>query len=236
MLDPALFEQVAIPSDDAMQIDLPNGVVDATPQLEEQSIEVAVPGDEGDADAGRQSNSTNPAETISPAVVKQEPDIATAIAQPQVVTTGPDATIAVQERTVEVDSKPDLQHQTPGTSASPLQRHSSRQSKQVERYVPDVHQSPTKPPVKPAQNERRGSSAASGQTMVNSVKSRRSSSNTSGTTHQIAATTKQASSPSAARPVSRGSTAESDLDPDAKLARELQAQEHGLRRRQSMRL
>lgn len=238
MLDPALFEQAVIPSDDAMQLDLPNGTFDKpeSPQAEEQSIEVSISKDESAADAGQVSHSFGPAEIVSPATVKQEPDTTIERLQPQNAATDSDSIIAVQATTIEVDSKPALQHQAAGASASPVQRHSSRQPKQVERYVPDAQHSPTKPPPQPPRGERRGSSSASGQTMVNSVKSRRSSSNTSGTTHQIAAAMKQASSPGAVRPVSRGSTAESELDPDEKLARELQAQEHGLRRRQSMRL
>lgn len=238
MLDPALFERAVIPSDDAMQVDLPNGIFDApaSPQLEEQTIEVAISKPEGDANASRPSHILDLATTLSPTTVQQEPDAATAMAQQQGGTTKSESTITVQETTVEVDSKPASQSQTPGASTSPMQRHSSRQPKLVERYVPDAQVSPTKPLPQPSRGERRGSSAASGQTVVNSVKSRRSSSNTSGTTHQIAATMKQASSPGAAGPASRGSTAESDLDPDEKLARELQAQEHGLRRRQSMRL
>ena len=237
MLDPALFEQAIIPSDDAMQLDLPNSVFDAPTSagLEEQSIEVATSKPEGDATAGRPSQVLDLAETVSPTTVKREPDAAPAMVQQQGATTESESTIAAQETTHGVVLKPASQSQTPGASTSPMQRHSSRQPKLVERYVPDAQVSPTKPLPQP-RGERRGSSAASGPTVVNSVKSRRSSSNTSDTTHQIAATMEQASSPGAVRPVSRASTAESDLNPDEKLARELQAQEHGLRRRQSMRL
>ncbi len=241
MLDPALFEQDVIPSDDVIQLDLPNGVVDTSlpTQHEDQSVAIAISLGEDDTVARQRSLAADLAETTSTTVVKQEPDAATTLSQPQAATTNSDSTIAGHETIFEVDSNAAVQSRTPGISTSPVQRHSSRQPKQVQRYVPDAHPSPTKAQSQLARGERRGSSAASGHTRVDSVKSRRSSSNTSGTTHQIAVAMKLASSPAeaaAARPDSRGSTAESELDPDVMLARELQAEEHGLRRRQSMRL
>jgi len=130
----------------------------------------------------------------------------------------------------------DISKAEPPSSGS---RQSPRQSKQVERFTPEDHRSPSKVPPKPVRSERRASSAASGQTMATSTKSRRSSSNTSGTIHQMAGIEARhdISREASARPVSRGSTVggESDLDADARLARELQAAENGLRRRTSMR-
>ena len=237
MIDPALFEQDVVPADDPMQLNNTNGTVEAPEQAqqEEESIEVVTTKEEANVDANEIGSSSGPTETVVNAVVKEEPDTTTAISQPKSATGDTSSTAITQE--VEVDAKHAGPSQTPRTSFSPVQRHSSRQPKQVERYIPDDSRSPTKALPKPARDERRGSSATSGQTMVNSVKSRRSSSNTSGTTHQVAAMMNQGTPPgTAARPVSRGSTAESDLDPDEQLARELQAEEHGLRRRQSMRL
>ena len=110
-------------------------------------------------------------------------------------------------------------------------RFSSRPPKQVDRYNPSDFQSLSKP----TSAGRRGSSATSGQTIVTSTKSRRSSSNTSGNTHQIGVTAVKLEA--SGRPVSRGSTtASSEIDADERLARELAAAEHGLRRRTSMRL
>ena len=120
---------------------------------------------------------------------------------------------------------------TKSKSGSPsLQRHSSRQPKQVERYMPEENRSPSnaKSLPKPAH---RGSSVGSGRPSPASVKSRRSSSNTSGAIHQMNGMLMKREE---ARPRSM-STASSVLDEDERLARELQAQEHGLRRRASMR-
>lgn len=125
-----------------------------------------------------------------------------------------------------------------GSSAAPGSRHSSRQPKAIERFSPEDTKSPSKVYVKSPAKDRRGSSAASGHTVVMSGKSRRSSSNTSGTTHQLAGMPprRSASVEEPGRPVSRASTgAESDLDADERFARELQAAENGLRRRTSMR-
>jgi hypothetical protein len=125
-----------------------------------------------------------------------------------------------------------------GALVTPGSRHSSRQPKAIERFSPEDIKSPSKVYAKSPADDRRGSSAASGQTVVMSGKSRRSSSNTSGTTHQLAGmpARRSASVEGPGRPVSRGSTgAESDLDADERFARELQAAENGLRRRTSMR-
>jgi F-box and leucine-rich repeat protein 10/11 len=232
MIDPALFEQGTLPPEDPMQVETANA--SAGGQMHYDTISVS-PFDQSMADAGAILGGEGPlplptdGTTVTVETVKQEPDMhlsTTAIVHSQDARIQPESTMAATE----------ADFVTPRTSKSPAQRHSSRQPKVVERYIPDDHRSPTKPQPKAANSERRGSSAASGQTMVNSVKSRRSSSNTSGTTHQIAAALKQAGSPSIkARQGSRGSTVESE-DPDEKLARELQAEEHGLRRRQSMRL
>ncbi|KIW14884.1 hypothetical protein PV08_07669 [Exophiala spinifera] len=126
-------------------------------------------------------------------------------------------------------------------SSTPGSRQSSRQPKQIERYTPEDKRSPSKTFSKPPGSNRRASSAASAQTVVTNPKSRRSSSHTSSIVHRdgIALLRGQAASTeasiSAARPVSRASTAESDLDADEKFARELHAAENGLRRRTSMR-
>jgi hypothetical protein len=161
-------------------------------------------------------------------VLKQEPGAEQV--QPQVNGIEPEPS-AKQE--AETSPKPPSTTRTPRTSFSPVQRHSSRQTKQVERYVPEEHRSPTKP-VKP-EPSRRASSAATVQTAT-SPKSRRSSSNTSGTTHQQAAIKQEAGTKiERAGSGERGSTVESE-DKDEKYARELQMMEHGLRRRGSMRL
>jgi len=120
-------------------------------------------------------------------------------------------------------------------------RQSSRQPKLVDRYVPETNQVMLKPTSKPAKADRRySSSGASGETAGSSGKSRRSSSNTSGTTHQMAATLHNGgirSRENSVRPGSRGSTAlGSEGDGDEQFARELQAQENGLRRRTSGRV
>ena len=128
--------------------------------------------------------------------------------------------------------------QTPHASMSPTsQRHSSRQPKQVERYIPEHYRTPSKPSL---DSLRRGSSAASAHTVPASAKSRRSSSNTSNTVHvasSIIPIPKVLSGGEALRAGSRDreDTEESELTADEKLARELQAEEHGLRRRASMR-
>lgn len=117
-------------------------------------------------------------------------------------------------------------------------RHSSRPTKQTDRFNLDDYKSPSKPTPNPAR--RTSSSVVSAQSLHTTVNGRRSSSNTSGTTHQIAAAMvkRRTSGEMSARPLSRGSTAnESELDADERFARELQAKEHGLRhRRTSVRL
>jgi len=125
-----------------------------------------------------------------------------------------------------------------GSSATPASRHSSRQPKAIERFSPENIKSPSKVHAKSPVKDRRGSSAASGLTVVMSGKSRRSSSNTSRTTHQFAGipSRRSVSVEETGRPISRGSEGgESDLDADERFARELQAAENGLRRRTSMR-
>lgn len=127
--------------------------------------------------------------------------------------------------------------ETPFAQAS---RHSSRQPKQVDRYVPEDNRSPFKTNAKVGRGERRASSSAvSAHTIISTTKSRRSSSNTSGTTHQVGmmGLKRRTSRETSVRPISRGSTGqESDMDADERLARELQAAENGLRRRTSMRV
>jgi F-box and leucine-rich repeat protein 10/11 len=139
----------------------------------------------------------------------------------------------VPEQAVEDDPDPKAAI-TPHPSASPVsQRQSSRQPKQVERFVPEDHRSPSKPQP----SARRASSAVSGHTIINSVKSRRSSSNTSATlmngVHMAAK--ESATVNGAARSDSQGreSTVEEE---DERIARALQQEEHGLRRRTSMRV
>jgi hypothetical protein len=144
---------------------------------------------------------------------------------------------AVPEHAVDDEPGPKLET-TPHTSTSPVsQRHSSRQPKQVERFVPADHRSPSK--VQQA-SVRRASSAVSAHTIVNSVKSRRSSSNTSATLmNGVHISTKNGMPSNGAERLGsqgRESTADSELTADERMARELQAEEHGLRRRQSMRV
>ena len=124
-----------------------------------------------------------------------------------------------------------------GALETPM-RHSARQSKVVDRYVPETNR--TSPKL--FKTERRGSSSVSnGQSLSTSGKSRRSSSHTSATTHQIAAAVdegKEYSGTTSARPGSSGSGAAVDADmenPDEALARALQMEELGLRRRASTR-
>lgn len=122
-------------------------------------------------------------------------------------------------------------------------RHSSRRAKQVERYVPDDRRPSPMQPAKAVQHDHRASSSeSSALTSIASLKSRRSSSNTSGTTHRVANNGRNKRTTSrelSGRPVSRGSVSASAdgevADDDERLARELQAEEHGLRRRTSAR-
>lgn len=167
-------------------------------------------------------------------VIKQDPEQTSPnmLHQPSIeIGTG----YVVPEHAID-DSDPRPLH-TPFTSMSPpSQRHSSRQSKPVERYLPDDHRSPSKATTEAA---RRASSGASGHILPATARSHRSSSNTSNTVHVmngIVAFPKTTTAADGDRPESRGreSTAESELTADEKLARELQAEEHGLRRRPSM--
>ena len=234
MIDPALFEQSIVPPDDPMQIESWNhaDLGEFNDEAVHETIEVKT-------NDHVNHNGEMPQPTLPGAAtmnsVKQEPD-----QESTTTTAGPSGEVIssmtdVHPDNVEVEVKPVAESGTPRTTTSPLQRHSSRQPKQVERYVPEDHRSPSKPLPKPAGSERRESSAASAQTMVNSVKSRQSSSNTSATIHQTAMLMNRAGSQDAAgRAASREST--QSEDPDEKLARELQAEEHGLRRRPSMRL
>jgi hypothetical protein len=242
MIDPALFEPANMPPEDAMQVEPTNDTSDDVLR-EQDAPEPNLMKDSNQTEGLQQSKESlgslpPDSAIVNGMTVKLEPDhvgIETTVVQQQGVDLPTNSKVTLESPSTE--DKPMVQTGTPRTSMSPVQRHSSRQLKQVERYVPQDHRSPTKPLPKPASNDRRGSSATSGQTMVTSVKSRRSSSNTSGTTHQIAAIIKRAASQEVAvRPVSRDSTAESEPDADERLARELQAEEHGLRRRQSMRL
>lgn len=175
--------------------------------------------------------------TAGSMVVKQDPDQAQSPSIAYHPTIELSTGYAVPEHAIE--DEPEITAvKTPVASASPVsQRHSSRQPKQVERFVPDEHRSPSKPL---AGSGRRASSAVSGHTIINSVESRRSSSNTSATLmNGIHVPNKESRTmDGVVRPGSRGreSTAESELTADEKLARELHAEEHGLRRRQSVRL
>jgi F-box and leucine-rich repeat protein 10/11 len=235
LIDPALLEPSSIVVDDPMQLDLPN-------DGSESYIEPDATGAANDVNDNIQSSShikeveLDTGMVVVSKSVKEEPDLAEVTAKPFSVQQGRSASSPLLKKENATAWQNNQEAGTKRTSMSPAQRHSSRQPKQVERYVPENHRSPTKLQSRPARSERRASSAASGQTMVNSVESRRSSSNTSGTTHRIAAATKEASQEASGRRVSRGSTVESEADADEKLARELQAEEHGLRRRASMRL
>jgi hypothetical protein len=233
MIDPALLEPTAV--DDSMQLDLPNGVSE-----EHIETDTAVVVEDYNDTIGLSSGNENmeledSIATISNAV-KEEPGLIEVTTK---TLTGELEESAGSPRLKKENSLAWHSNQATGAqraSMSPAQRHSSRQPKQIERYVPAIHKSPTKSQPKPTRSERRASSAASGQTMVDSVESRRSSSNTSGTTHRMAGTTKEASQEVSGPRASRGSTVESEPDADEKLARELQAEEHGLRRRASMKM
>lgn len=167
--------------------------------------------------------------------VKQEPENMRSPSLAQHPTIELSAGFVVPEHAIEDELGP-RGGLTPHASTSPVsQRHSSRQPKQVERFVPEDHRSPSKDNPNSA---RRASSAISGNTII-SVKSRRSSSNTSTTLMNGIHTTNKEAGPTNAVPHAgsqgRESTAESELDADEKLARELQQEVHGLRRRPSMR-
>ena len=135
------------------------------------------------------------------------------------------------------DTSPRPSVETNGTQLGPPattpSRHSGRQAKGIDRYVPDdTRQTPKS--IK--SNQRASSSVSSGQVISVEGKSRRSSSHTSATTHQVAAGQRsgKAGSPvsvSGARPGSSGSAADLELDPDEAFARQLQIAELGLRRR-----
>ena len=141
------------------------------------------------------------------------------------------------------ETEPEISLETGTVSATvPLgtpMRQSARQSKVVDRYVPETNR--TSPKL--FKTERRASSSVSnGLSLSASGKSRRSSSHTSATTHQIAAAInegKEGAGPSGGRPGSSGSGAAVDLDtdgdPDEAFARALHMEELGLRRRASTR-
>ena len=169
--------------------------------------------------------------------VKQDPEKIDSPSLAQHPTIELSAGFVVPEHAVEDEPAP-IGRVTPYASTSPVsQRHSSRQPKQVERFVPEDHRSPSKAHPSSA---RRASSAVSGHTVINSIKSRRSSSNTSATLmNGINITAKEVDPTNRVPRASsqgRESTAESELDADEKLARELQQEVHGLRRRPSMRV
>lgn len=226
MIDPALLEE---PSTSAGPEE---GMADLTNVQAASATLNFMNGDAMQVDSAAAGPSTS--ESM---VVKQDPD------QHQSPTLGHRPTVelstgyAVPEQAVDDEPGPKLGG-TPVASTSPVsQRHSSRQPKQVERFVPDDHRSPSKAQQSSA---RRASSAVSGHTIINSVKSRRSSSNTSATLlnglHASAKGQMPANGVMRMGSQGRESTAESELTADEKLARELQAEEHGLRRRQSMRV
>lgn len=138
-----------------------------------------------------------------------------------------DGTIAETPEKIDIKTE-----ETDATLTGP--QHSSRPSKQSDRIVTDR---PSRSPAKAVSNAEGGSRASSfsEQTTETGVKSRRSSSNTSGTTHRVAtANVRRTSQDTSVRPISRGSSAGSDMDADERFARELQAAENGLRRRASM--
>lgn len=212
------------------------GLSDGTPDLSNvQAASAALNFMNGDA----MQIDTEPVRpsTSESMVVKQDPDQMRSPNLSHHPTIELPTGFAVPEQAVEDDPDPKI-GRTPHASTSPLsQRHSSRQPKQVERFLPDDHRSPSKSqPI----SARRASSAVSIHTVINSVKSRRSSSNTSATLLNgvHVASKEQAPLDGLTRAGSRGreSTAESELTADEKLARELHAEEHGLRRRQSMRI
>jgi hypothetical protein len=134
------------------------------------------------------------------------------------------------------------------SSANPLHtpksasRHSSRQPKQVGRYVPEAASSTVKQPKKPA-SRRASSSTVSTLTSIDE-QTLRSSSRASTAQPTVAATTRaaktqvKAESPASVRrgastiPRGRSSIGTDDMDEESlKLIRALQEQEFGLRRR-----
>lgn len=187
-------------------------------------------------------SSTKPEDVVSP--VKLEADFENGnIAEALTPVSGnqpnfsPLTTISHNDLDTPVVNDEHVNGDTPVVRAS---RHSSRQPKHIERFVPENNKSPSKVHQKAEKNQRRASSSAtSAHTIISTTKSRRSSSNTSATTHQVGmmAMKRPVSRDTSIRPVSRGSTVqESETDADERLARELQAAENGLRRRTSMRV
>lgn len=123
---------------------------------------------------------------------------------------------------------------------TPVSRQSSRPPKAVDKYIPETFRSPSKSVSRAVKSEHRDSTSGESDHMIDTFDEiRRSSSNTSGTIHQAVAAVlkRKASRELSGRPVSRGSTIESERDADdERMARELQAAENGLRRRPSVRI
>ena len=235
MIDPALLSPPTHDTlNNAMQIDLPNGTNTQDASGYNGTTVNLANGESGDV-AMQDYVSADVAE------MKQDPDHL-----PYSVSKHPRQSVEFAGSRIvpehAIDDAPEARTMVNGDalrySTSPSsQRLSSRQSKPIDRYVPDDHRSPSKIPPRSVEADRRGSSAASVHSLMHSIKSRRSSSNTSGTIHVMATQMKKMPNGDAERRAgSRESTAESELDADEKMARELQAEEHGLRRRQSMRL
>ena len=235
MIDPALLlppTQEAL--NDPMQIDLPNGADTEYASAYNGTTTSLADGEGGDV----AMQDYPPAEA---AELKQDSD-----QLPSPVSKHPRQSVEfagsgiVPEHAIDdtPEARPLVNGDASRYSTSPSsQRLSSRQSKPIERYVPDDHRSPSKIPLFSAEVDRRGSSAVSVHSLMHSVKSRRSSSNTSGTIHVMATQIEKAPNANGeGRAGSRESTAESELDADERMARELQAEEHGLRRKRSMRL
>lgn len=123
---------------------------------------------------------------------------------------------------------------------TPVSIQSSRPPRVVDKYIPETFRSPSKSISRAVKSEHRDSTSGESDHMIDtSDEIRRSSSNTSGTIHQAVAAVlkRKASRELSGRPVSRGSTIESERDADdERMARELQAAENGLRRRPSVRI
>ena len=236
MIDPALLlPPTHEPLIDPMQVDLPNGADTEDASAYNGTTADLAYGESGDV-------AMEDYVPAGPAEMKQDLDHL-----PSSVSKHPRQSVEFAGSGIvpehAIDDTPEARHIVNGDasrhSTSPSsQRLSSRQSKPIERYVPDDHRSPSsKIPPLSAEANRRGSSAVSVHSLMHSVKSRRSSSNTSGTIHVMATQIEKARNGDGERRAnSRESTAESELDADEKMARELQAEEHGLRRKRSMRL
>lgn len=119
-------------------------------------------------------------------------------------------------------------------TAMPSSRHSSRQPKPVDRYVPEDHRSRSTSITTPLKIEQRASSNSVPEPTIEEIKQDRRS--PSAMFHSATSEIKRRPSlETSTRPISRGSTTESDMTADEKMARELQAAENGLRRRTSVR-